>query len=169
MSADRKRLIIFLAEQHREAVRNGRTMPPEFFDIVALIADPAPSCTETQNGGPEPPTCDRAHVDEHLLLTAGQTATLLNVSLRTVKNMTADGRLVRVDLGTRSVRYRRADVEALAAGVGTFRARVIAKSTGSDPTPTGPPIDPASDRALDVALTGRKVRAGHLLTGRPTP
>jgi excisionase family DNA binding protein len=50
---------------------------------------------------------------EPLLLRAGQVAELLNCSVRLVWRLASEGRLPRVHLGPRCVRFRRSDVESL--------------------------------------------------------
>jgi excisionase family DNA binding protein len=47
------------------------------------------------------------------LLTTDEVAAILKVNRRTVVRWTADGRLHRVELGARTVRYRAEDVAAL--------------------------------------------------------
>lgn len=67
---------------------------------------------------------------EPLLLTIAETAKLLNVSVRTVRNMLADGRLEAVKVGS-CTRLRRADVDALVVGRPTsarFRDQVETKT-----------------------------------------
>lgn len=50
------------------------------------------------------------------LVTTEEVADLLRVHPRTVRRMGIDGRLRRIDIGPRVVRYRREDVEALIGG-----------------------------------------------------
>ena len=49
------------------------------------------------------------------MLTTGEVAALLGVSARTVRHLASEGRLDRIKLGHRTIRYTRASVDALTA------------------------------------------------------
>jgi excisionase family DNA binding protein len=119
-----------LAKQVRVSAKNGKHVPASVVELAALLLRMAAP------DGAQRPTRDRPAKGPHnrvmadpLLLTTVDVARLLAVSERTVRAMAADGRLTAVRIGG-SVRYRRADIEALiAASPRSFRDVVAAKDS----------------------------------------
>ena len=118
-----------LARHARERQRNGQRVPPAALSVATWCLDAARSGTEAPKVEPAESPAQAGPVERSLLLTIGEAAKLLSVSVRSIRNMLADGRLEPVQLG-RSVRVRRVEVEALALPASTstrFRDQIEAK------------------------------------------
>lgn len=101
-----------IAAHAREWQRNGLRVPPVALALAGWCTEVAQNGTGAQKVSQSEPVGHGVHMAP-LLLTVPEAAALLAVSVRTVRNMLADGRLEKVKIAG-ATRIRRGDVEAVA-------------------------------------------------------
>jgi excisionase family DNA binding protein len=106
-----RHLALALSGHVRRLRQEGLTVPPEVEELTAFLVRLARMRQETPSPANGHAVAHYAHVPERLLVTKGEAAERLGVSVRTIERLVATGRLRRVHV-ERSARFRVSDLEA---------------------------------------------------------
>jgi excisionase family DNA binding protein len=112
-----RHLTLALSGHVRRLRHEGLSVPPEVEELTAFLVRLARMRQDTPSPANGHAVAHYAHVPERLLVTKGEAAERLAVSVRTIERLVATGRLRQVHV-ERSARFRVSDLEAYVNNLG---------------------------------------------------